>query len=451
LPLKNTMKSPIIIIGGGLAGCEAAWQLSKKNVQVKLHEMRPKSFSPAHKSPYLAELVCSNSLRSNAIENAVGILKEELRMMESLVMEAADATAVPAGKALAVNRTDFSRYIEEKLLARRNLEIIREEILDIPEDQTVVIATGPLTPDALARSIALHTGSDYLYFYDAISPIIYGDSIDQSIVFRASRYENDEGDYLNCPLERDEYERFWKALTEGEEVPLKPFEESRFFGGCLPIEVMAGSGVHTLAFGPMKPVGLVNPQTGKQPYAVVQLRQEDKDGILFNMVGFQTKLTWPEQRRIFRTIPGLENVEFARYGSIHRNTFINSPVLLKKTLQLKTHDDIFFAGQITGVEGYVESAAMGLAAGLSVATYLTGKEITPFPDETALGSLLRYITRPDHRNFQPMNVNFGIFPPLPGKVPKRDRGRHYAQRSLKALENWKLSTSESDQAALDKV
>lgn len=446
-----TLKSPIIIIGGGLAGCEAAWQLSKRNVQVKLHEMRPKSFSPAHKSPYLAELVCSNSLRSNAIENAVGLLKEEMRMMESLVMEAADATAVPAGKALAVNRTDFSRYIEEKLLARRNLEIIREEILDIPLDQTVVIATGPLTSDALARSIALHTGSDHLYFYDAISPIIYGDSIDQSIVFRASRYGNDEGDYLNCPLERGEYERFWKALTEGEEVPLKPFEESRFFGGCLPIEVMAGSGVRTLAFGPMKPVGLVNPQTGKQPYAVVQLRQEDKDGILFNMVGFQTKLTWPEQRRIFRMIPGLENVEFARYGSIHRNTFINAPVLLKKTLQLKTHDDIFFAGQITGVEGYVESAAMGLAAGLSVATYLTGKEITPFPDETAFGSLIRYITRQDHRHFQPMNVNFGLFPPLPGKVPKRDRGRHYAQRSLKALKNWKLSTSESDQAALEKV
>jgi methylenetetrahydrofolate--tRNA-(uracil-5-)-methyltransferase len=448
------MKSPIIIIGGGLAGCEAAWQLSKRSIQVKLYEMRPKSFSAAHKSPYLAELVCSNSLRSNAIENAVGLLKEEMRLLESLMMEAADATAVPAGKALAVNRTDFSCYIEEKLLARENVEIIREEISEIPRDETVIIATGPLTSDTLARSIALLTGSDYLYFYDAISPIIYGDSIDRDIAFRASRYVNDEGDYLNCPLERDEYERFWKALTEGVKVALRPFEESRFFGGCLPIEVMAESGVQTLAFGPMKPVGLINPKTGKQSSAVVQLRQEDKEGILFNMVGFQTKLTWPEQRRIFRMIPGLENVEFARYGSIHRNTFINAPALLKKTLQIKMDDHIFFAGQIMGVEGYVESAAMGLAAGLSVASCVTGKEIAPFPEETALGSLLRYITRPDHKNFQPMNVNFGIFPPLPGKIPKRDRGRHYAQRSLETLRKWKeeqFTVSGSDQAAPDKA
>ncbi len=446
-----TTKSPIVIIGGGLAGCEAAWQLSKRNIQVILYEMRPNSFSPAHKSPYLAELVCSNSLRSNAVENAVGLLKEEMRLLNSLIMEAADATAVPAGKALAVNRTDFSRYIEEKLLARKYLEIIREEISEIPRNRTVIIATGPLTSDALARGISLLTGSEYLHFYDAISPIIYGDSIDREIVFRASRYAVDEGDYLNCPLERDEYECFWKALMDGDKVPLKPFEESRFFGGCLPVEVMAERGVRTLAFGPMKPVGLINPKTAKQPHAVVQLRQEDKDGILFNMVGFQTKLTWPEQRRIFRMIPGLENVEFARYGSIHRNTFINAPVLLKKTLQLKTHDDIFFAGQITGVEGYVESASMGLAAGLSVSSCLTGKEITPFPDETALGSLLRYITRQDHKNFQPMNVNFGLFPPLPGKTPKKDRGRLYAERSLLMLEKWITSTSGSDRALPDTV
>lgn len=446
-----TTKSPIVIIGGGLAGCEAAWQLSKRNIQVILYEMRPESFSPAHKSPYLAELVCSNSLRSNAIENAVGLLKEEMRLLNSLIMEAADATAVPAGKALAVNRTDFSRYIEEKLLACKNLEIIREEISEIPRDRTVIIATGPLTSDALARSVSLLTGSDYLYFYDAISPIIYGDTIDREIVFRASRYTEDEGDYLNCPLERDEYERFWKALMDGDKIPLKPFEESRFFGGCLPIEVIAESGVQTLAYGPMKPVGLINPKSGKQPHAVVQLRQEDKDGVLFNMVGFQTKLTWPEQRRIFRMIPGLGKVELARYGSIHRNTFINAPVLLKKTLQLKTHADVFFAGQITGVEGYVESASMGLAAGLSVASCLTGKEITPFPDETALGSLLRYITRPDHKNFQPMNVNFGLFPPFPGKTPKKDRGRLYAKRSLLMLEKWITATSGSDRALPDTV
>ena len=432
-----TSKSCIKIIGGGLAGCEAAWQLLKRDNRVIIYEMKPHSFSPAHKSPDLAELVCSNSLRSNSVENAVGLLKEEMRMMDSLIMEAADATAVPAGKALAVNRKDFSRYIEKKLSTQEKLKIIREEIFDVPTNGTTIVATGPLTSDALAQSISSLTGSEYLYFYDAISPIIAGDTIDHNKVFRASRYENDEGDYINCPLERDEYECFWKALIEGEKVSLKPFEELKFFSGCLPIEIMAVSGINTLAFGPMKPVGLINPKTGKQPFAVVQLRQEDKTGILFNIVGFQTKLTWPEQSRIFRMIPGLENAEFARYGSIHRNTFINSPALLKKTLQLKTHDDIFFAGQITGVEGYMESAAMGLVAGISASSHLNGKELNPFPETTALGSLLRYITRADQKNFQPMNVNFGFFTPLPCKVPKRDRGRHYAKRSLEALKDWK--------------
>jgi methylenetetrahydrofolate--tRNA-(uracil-5-)-methyltransferase len=432
-----TSEFHITIIGGGLAGCEAAWQLLRRGNRVILYDMKPHSYSPAHKSPDLAELVCSNSLRSNSMDNAVGLLKEEMRMMDSLIMEAADATAVPAGKALAVNRNDFSRYIEEKLSTQEKLKIIREEIFDIPMNSTVIVATGPLTSDALARSISSLTGSEHLYFYDAISPIIEGDTIDYDKVFRASRYENDEGDYLNCPLERDEYESFWKTLMEGEKISLRPFEELRFFSGCLPIEIMAVSGINTLAFGPMKPVGLINPKTGKQPFAVVQLRQEDKAGILFNIVGFQTKLTWPEQRRIFRMIPGLEKAEFARYGSIHRNTFINSPSLLKKTLQLKTRDDIFFAGQITGVEGYVESAAMGLVAGLSASSYLNGKELTPFPQTTALGSLLRHITREDHKNFQPMNVNFGLFPPLSHKVPKKDRGHHYAQRSLEALKDWK--------------
>lgn len=432
-----TSASHITIIGGGLAGCEAAWQLLKRDNRVILYEMKPQSFSPAHKSSDLAELVCSNSLRSNSVENAVGLLKEEMRMMDSLIMEAADVASVPAGKALAVNRKDFSRYIEEKLSTQGNLKIIREEIFDIQIDSTVIVATGPLTSDALAQSIAAVTGSEYLYFYDAISPIIEGDTIDHNKVFRASRYLNDEGDYLNCPLERDEYEYFWKALIEGEKVSLRPFEELKFFSGCLPIEIMAVSGINTLAFGPMKPVGLINPKTGKQPFAVVQLRQEDKDGILFNMVGFQTKLTWPEQRRIFRMIPGLENAEFARYGSIHRNTFINSPALLRNTLQLKTHGHIFFAGQITGIEGYVESAAMGLVAGLSASSYLRGKELAPFPETTALGSLLHYITREDHKSFQPMNVNFGLFPPLTYKVPKKDRGQHYAKRSLAALKDWK--------------
>jgi methylenetetrahydrofolate--tRNA-(uracil-5-)-methyltransferase len=430
----------MMVIGGGLAGCEAAWQLSKRNIPVILYEMKPNSFSPAHISPHLAELVCSNSLRSNAIENAVGLLKEEMRMMDSLIMEAADATAVPAGKALAVNRQDFSCYIQEKLLAQRGLNIIREEITEVPSKETVIIATGPLTSNALAQSLSALTGKDDFYFYDAISPIIIGDSIDHNRVFRASRYGTGDGDYLNCPLERDEYERFWKAMTEGEDVPLKSFEELRFFGGCLPVEIMARSGMNTLAFGPMKPVGLINPKTGRKPYAVVQLRQEDKDSILFNMVGFQTKLTWPEQRRIFRMIPGLEKAEFARHGSMHRNTFINAPILLNKTLQLKEHDQIFFAGQITGVEGYVESTAMGLVAGLSGSSFLMGKSPIPFPDVTAIGSLMSYITKPDHKNFQPMNVNFGLFPLLPLKVPKKERGQHYARRSLENLKKWKELT-----------
>ena len=369
--------------------------------------------------------------------NAAGLLKEEMRIMNSLIIEAADRTAVPAGKALAVDRARFSMYVEEKLLSQERLTIIRKELQEIPDDHVVIIATGPLTSHALAKSIAELTGSDYLYFYDAISPIIDGDSIDYTKVFRASRYGEGEGDYLNCPMERAEYEQFWQALIEGEEVPLKPFEELKFFSGCLPIEVLARSGKHTLAFGPMKPVGLLDPKTGKQPYAVVQLRQEDEGGRLFNMVGFQTKLTWPEQRRILRMIPGLENAEFARYGSIHRNTFINSPALLRESLQLRTKDNVFFAGQITGAEGYVESSAIGLLAGLSASCCLSGRVMTPPPATTALGAMLHYIIHADQKNFQPMNINFGIFPPLTQKVPKKDRGQYYAERSLKALRDWK--------------
>jgi methylenetetrahydrofolate--tRNA-(uracil-5-)-methyltransferase len=430
-------EKPIIVIGGGLAGCEAAWQLLIRGRSVVMYEMKPEAFSPAHKSPHLAELVCSNSLRSNMQGNAVGLLKEEMRLMNSLIIEAADATAVPAGRALAVDRTRFSLCVEEKLLSQKRLSIIRKELQEIPSGHTVIIATGPLTSDALARGIAELTGGDYLYFYDAISPIIDGDSIDHTKVFRASRYAEGEGDYLNCPMEEAEYEQFWQALMEGEEVPLKPFEELKFFSGCLPIEVLARNGKHTLAFGPMKPVGLLDPRTGKQPYAVVQLRQEDEGGRLFNMVGFQTKLTWPEQRRILRMIPGLENAEFARYGSIHRNTFINSPALLRESLQLRMKDNVFFAGQITGAEGYVESSAIGLVAGLSVEYYLSGRAMTPPPATTALGSMLRYIIHADQKKFQPMNINFGIFPPLREKVPKKDRGLRYAERSLKELRDWK--------------
>ena len=430
-------EKPIIVIGGGLAGCEAAWQLLIRGRSVVIYEMKPEAFSPAHKSPNLAELVCSNSLRSNMPGNAAGLLKEEMRIMNSLIIEAADRTAVPAGRALAVDRARFSLYVEERLLSQERLTIIRKELQEIPNDHVVIIATGPLTSDALANSIAELTGSDYLYFYDAISPIIDGDSIDYTKVFRASRYAEGEGDYLNCPMEEAEYEQFWQALIKGEEVPLKPFEELKFFSGCLPIEVLARSGQHTLAFGPMKPVGLLDPKTGKQPYAAVQLRQEDEGGRLFNMVGFQTKLIWPEQRRILRMIPGLENAEFARYGSIHRNTFINSPLLLRGSLQLRTKDNIFFAGQITGAEGYVESSAIGLLAGLSVSCCLSGLVMTPPPATTALGAMLHYIIHADQKKFQPMNINFGLFPPLGEKVPKKERGQYYAERSLNALRDWK--------------
>jgi len=433
-------KKPIIIIGGGLAGCEAVWQLLQRGkIGVVLCEMKPEKFSPAHKSPHLAELVCSNSLRSNSLENAVGLLKEEMRTMGSLIVEAADATAVPAGKALAVDRHEFSSYIEEKLHSQKGLEIIRKEISDIPQDSIVIIATGPLTSESLSQRISQLLGSEYLYFYDAISPIIEGDSINYDKVFRASRYASDEGDYLNCPLTKDEYERFWDALTRGEEVSLKPFEEVKCFESCLPVEILARRGIDTPVFGPMKPVGLTDPRTGKQPYAVVQLRQENRASTLFNMVGFQTKLIWPEQRRIFRMIPGLERAEFVRYGSIHRNTFINSPVLLRKTLQLRKSDNIFFAGQITGVEGYVESSAMGLIAGLSASCYLSGRKLPPPPGTTAFGALLHYITNACHKTFQPMNVNFGLFPPISGRISrgKRERGLYYARRSLEMLEEWK--------------
>jgi len=429
----------ITVIGGGLAGCEAAWQLLRRGRRVRLCEMKPERFSPAHKSPLLAELVCSNSLRSNSLENAVGLLKEEMRRMDSLIIAAADATAVPAGKALAVDRTAFSRFIEERLAAESSLELIRGEVTEIPAAGIAIIATGPLTSDALAAAVGRLTGCESLYFYDAISPIIEGESIDRSRVFAASRYGHGEADYLNCPMDRAAYEGFWKALIEAEEVPLRAFEELKCFEGCLPIEVIARRGIETLAHGPMKPVGLTDPQTGLRPHAVVQLRREDREGILFNIVGFQTKLTWPEQRRIFRMIPGLENAEFARYGSVHRNTFIHSPTLLTPALQLRSDPRLFFAGQITGVEGYVESTAMGLLAGINADRFAAGSGIVPPPPETALGALIDHITNVDRKAFQPMNVAFGLFPPLPGRIPKKDRGLHYARRALAALAAWSES------------
>ncbi len=440
---RTTYDAPLTIIGGGLAGCEAAWQLLRRGHRVRLCEMKPERFSPAHKSSHLAELVCSNSLRSGALENAVGLLKEEMRRLDSLILAAADATAVPAGKALAVDRNAFSIFIEEKLAAQPGLELIRGEVTEIPAEGIAIIASGPLTSDALARAIAALTGGDYLYFYDAISPIIEGESIDLGRVFAASRYGHGEADYLNCPMDRETYENFRMELTKAEEVPLRTFEEIKCFEGCLPIEVIARRGIDTLAYGPMKPVGLTDPRTGEQPHAVVQLRREDRNGILHNIVGFQTKMTWPEQRRIFRMIPGLENAEFARYGSVHRNTFLNAPTLLTPNLQLRSHPSLFFAGQITGVEGYVESTAMGLLAGLNASCYLSDHPMIPPPLETALGALVGHINNADRKSYQPMNVTFGLFPPLPGHIRKKERGLCYAKRALTALSSWQALLNEN--------
>jgi len=427
---------PVTIIGGGLAGCEAAWQLLKRGLAVNLFEMKPQRFSPAHTSPLFAELVCSNSLRSNEITNAVGLLKEEMRLLDSLIAKAADNTAVPAGKALAVDRELFSRFIQDQLGSCGNLEIIRNEASEIPESPAI-IASGPLTSEAMSSAICKITGADYLYFYDAISPIVDAATIDYSKVFKASRYSEGEGDYLNCPMTEKEYEEFWGAVSAARLVEVRQFEDFRVFEGCLPVEVLAGRGQNTLLFGPMKPVGLVDPRTGEQPFAAVQLRQENREATLYNIVGFQTRLTWTEQRRVFRMIPGLENAEFFRFGSMHRNTFINSPVLLNDQLQLKSRPGLFFAGQISGVEGYVESAAMGLLAGMFAAQMIKGNQITPPPRSTAIGALLHHAVCSSPKNFQPMNVNFGLFEPLPGRVKKRNRGEAYARRAIEAIKKWR--------------
>ncbi|MFZ5995424.1 MAG: methylenetetrahydrofolate--tRNA-(uracil(54)-C(5))-methyltransferase (FADH(2)-oxidizing) TrmFO [Thermodesulfobacteriota bacterium] len=426
----------VTIIGGGLAGSEAAYQIAKRGIRVTLHEMKPVRFSPVHQSQDLAELVCSNSLRSDALDSAVGLLKEEMRRLGSLVMEAADNTKVPAGKALAVDRERFSSYITEKIAAHPLITIVREEVTEISEEGLTIIATGPLTSEGLSKRLGELIGENYLYFYDAIAPIIFKDSIDFNVAFKASRYAEGEGDYLNCPMDDKQYEDFIRALKEAEKVPLKPFEKPVYFEGCLPIEVMAERGDETLRFGPMKPVGLRDPRAGKEAYAVVQLRQENVAGTLYNMVGFQTKLKWPEQERIFRMIPGLEKAEFARLGSIHRNTFVKAPVVITKTLQLQKNKNIFLAGQISGVEGYVESTAMGLIAGINAALLAGGKEMIVPPDTTAHGALINHITESNPESFQPMNVNFGLFPPPAHKVPRRERGRFYAQRALTALQDF---------------
>jgi methylenetetrahydrofolate--tRNA-(uracil-5-)-methyltransferase len=433
------MKSTeVIIIGGGLAGCEASWQLLRRGHAVHLYEMKPQKFSPAHKMEHLAELVCSNSLKSNNPDSAPGLLKEEMRRLNSLILSVADQTAVAAGSALAVDRTEFARNVETKLKEQKNFTLSRVEITEIPSDALTIIATGPLTSDLLAQSINQMLGGTYLYFYDAIAPIVEANSINMDKVYWASRYDKGTPDYLNCPLSEEEYKRFRQELLTGEKVAAKSFEEVRYFEGCLPIEVLAMRGEDTLAFGPMKPVGLINPQTGAMPYAVVQLRRENISGSLFNLVGFQTKLTWPEQKRIFRLIPGLEKAEFARMGSIHRNTYIDSPSLLQTSLQVKTNPSVLFAGQITGVEGYMESTAMGLLAGLNAAYIFEAKELRPPPPACAIGALLHYITSPESAaNFQPMNINFGILEPLPvKKMKKKEKHILYMKRALQALIEW---------------
>ncbi len=428
----------ITIIGAGLAGCEAAWQAAKEGFDVKLYEMKPLRFSPAHESENLAELVCSNSLRGAGMNNAVGCLKEELRRIGSLFIEAADATAVPAGGALAVDREEFSDYISRKIAEHPQIELIREEISELPTEGNIILSSGPLTSDALSAELAKLTGSEHLYFYDAIAPIIEADSIDYEIAWRASRYDKGGADYLNCPLNKEEYEAFVQALLDADKVAGREFEKLIHFEGCMPIEEMAARGPQTLSFGPMKPVGLDDPRTGRWPHAVIQLRQDNKHASLFNMVGFQTRLTYPEQQRIFRTIPGLQNAKFARLGSMHRNTFVNAPNCLTKTLQLKAAPHISLAGQMSGVEGYVESAACGLLAGIFTAYRLRGEPEPLPPKETALGALLTHLSEAEADNFQPMNVNYGLFPPLElkRKMKRADRRLAMAARALKALPDW---------------
>lgn len=429
------MNDHIIIVGAGLAGSEAAWQAAQAGIKVTLYEMRPNRNTPAHHSDNFAELVCSNSLRSNSLENAVGLIKEEMRHFNSLIMDWAHKTQVPAGGALAVDRLQFAKGITETLEQHPNINVIREEIEQIPPQGPVIIATGPLTSGAMAKAVQDLAGQEYLYFYDAAAPIVTYDSIDHDKVFRASRYGKGEADYLNCPFTKEEYEIFWHELVNAEGHAVKEFEKPIFFEGCMPVEIMASRGIQTLLFGPLKPVGLDDPRTDRQPYAVVQLRQDNAEGTLYNLVGFQTHLKWPEQKRVFGLIPGLEKAEFVRYGVMHRNTFLNSPYLLEPTMQFKTRKDLFFAGQMTGVEGYIESAASGLVAGLNAARVVKGQEPLVFPIETALGALCHYITSTEVKNFQPMNINFGLLPPLEGKKirDKKLKYRTISERALNSL------------------
>jgi methylenetetrahydrofolate--tRNA-(uracil-5-)-methyltransferase len=438
----------LIIIGGGLAGSEAAYQAAQRGLKVRLYEMRPASPTGAHQTGDLAELVCSNSLGSNQPDRASGVLKNELRRLGSLLLDCAEEAALPAGGALAVDREGFARLVTARIEAHPNIELVREEVKEIPSTP-VIVASGPLTSDSLSRSIAALSGEEHLFFFDAIAPVIAADSINMEIAFRASRYgagEQEEGDYINCPFNKEEYLAFVEALQTAERIELRAFEEAiregvkagHFFEGCLPVEIIAARGRDSLAFGPMRPVGLTDPRTGRRPWAVVQLRQDNLAGSLYNMVGFQTNLKFPEQRRVLRMIPGLENAEFVRYGQMHRNTFIASPKLLRPTLQHIQRDDLFFAGQITGVEGYMGNIATGALAGINAARWLKGQAPLTLPETTMLGALCHYVTHADLKDFQPMKANFGILPPLvlTGKHGKRERGAAHAERALRDLKTY---------------
>ncbi|MDC6326528.1 FADH(2)-oxidizing methylenetetrahydrofolate--tRNA-(uracil(54)-C(5))-methyltransferase TrmFO [Staphylococcus auricularis] len=436
------MVETVNVVGAGLAGSEAAYQLAEQGIQVNLIEMRPVKQTPAHHTDQFAELVCSNSLRGNSLTNAVGVLKEEMRRLDSLIIKAADAARVPAGGALAVDRHDFAGFVTNTLKNHPNVNVINEEINEIPEGKTI-IATGPLTTSNLAQQVVEVTGRDQLYFYDAAAPIIEKESIDMDKVYLKSRYDKGEAAYLNCPMTEEEFNRFYDAVLESEVAPVNEFEKEKYFEGCMPFEVMAERGRKTLLFGPMKPVGLEDPKTGKRPYAVVQLRQDDAAGTLYNIVGFQTHLKWGAQKDIIRLIPGLENVEIVRYGVMHRNTFINSPDVLKETYELIGREGLYFAGQMTGVEGYVESAASGLIAGLNLAHRVNGQGEVIFPRETMLGSMAYYISHAkNEKNFQPMNANFGLLPPLEKRIKdKKERYSQLADRALTYLDHYKQTLS----------
>lgn len=431
LEKRDSMVQTVNVIGAGLAGSEAAWQIAQSGVPVRLYEMRPVKSTEAHQTDNFAELVCSNSLRGNSLANAVGLLKEEMRRLNSVVITSADQTAVPAGGALAVDRDSFSQTITQRVKEHPMVTVVNEEVTDIPEGITI-IATGPLTSEPLAEAIKEFNGSDGFYFYDAAAPILDKSTINMDKVYLKSRYDKGEAAYLNCPMTEEEFHAFHDALVNAEVVPLKTFEKEKYFEGCMPIEVMAQRGLKTMLFGPMKPVGLEDPKTGKRPYAVIQLRQDNAAASLYNIVGFQTHLKWGEQKRVFQMIPGLENAEFVRYGVMHRNSFMNSPELLEPTYQSKKRDNLFFAGQMTGVEGYVESAASGLLAGINAARLAKEEAPVIFPRETAMGSMAYYITHAEGKHFQPMNANYGLFPELPERI--RDKKSRYEAIAARALE-----------------